>query len=365
MQSRLDSYFIREDIINNLLETREETREEAIDYADRLVTIAEMENAEYTSLEDPFDRSVALVFELVKDADLDPWDIDLGAFVTLFGERIRKSPDNIDLPSCGRLLRLAWAVLRGQVEDLLDRQNRADMEDEMNDEYLMDEGWMTDFSDEEFNFTNNVISGEIEADLNGLFEERVRREEGRPVTLGDLLGALRGACDDAEITKIREENRRKYKLEVEQALGNVSARMHDEDLEGDIELCWNLMRKMNKNGEIDLDSLSDGVSEQLKKDGDDEDVSAEAKVTGLISMLFLTHRGFTDIKQDSVPNGKIIIKDLWPKFKNWDTIKEKIDGKNDEDAEFMRKEKPQYLRKRAKEKKNEMENIISEEVIDA
>ena len=143
MQSKLDSYFIREDIINNLLESREETREEAIDYADRLLTIAEMENAEYSSLVDPFDRSVALVFELVKDADLDPWDIDLSSFVNLFSERIKKNSDNIDLPSCGRLLRLAWAVLRGQVEDLLDRQNKADMDDEL-DDYFIDEGWMTD-----------------------------------------------------------------------------------------------------------------------------------------------------------------------------------------------------------------------------
>jgi|TARA_B100001540_G_scaffold317286_2_gene349833 chromatin segregation and condensation protein Rec8/ScpA/Scc1 (kleisin family) len=328
MQSKLDSYFIREDIINNLLESREETREEAIDYADRLLTIAEMENAEYSSLVDPFDRSVALVFELVKDADLDPWDIDLSSFVNLFSERIKKNSDNIDLPSCGRLLRLAWAVLRGQVEDLLDRQNKADMDDEL-DDYFIDEGWMTDFDDNEFNFTNNVISGELEADLNGLFEERVRREEGRPVTLGDLLGALRGACDDAEINKTREENRIKYKLEVEEALGNVGARMHDENLEGDIELCWNIMREMNQNGEIDLQTLSEGVAKEIKKEIDEDvDVSAEAKVTGLVSMLFLTHRGFTDIEQDEVPNGKIKIKDLWPKMENWNSIKEKFNEEN-------------------------------------
>tara|TARA_B100000902_G_scaffold393751_1_gene448602 strand:+ start:251 stop:1309 length:1059 start_codon:yes stop_codon:yes gene_type:complete len=329
MQSKLDSYFIREDIINNLLETREETREEAIDYADRLVNIAEMENAEYTSLVDPFDRSVALVFELVKDADLDPWDIDLTAFVSLFSDRIKKNSENIDLPSCGRLLRLAWSVLRGQVEDLLERQNKADLEDEFEDDYYIDEGWMTDFNDEEFNFTNNIISGELEADLNGLFEERVRREEGRPVTLGDLLGALRGACDDAEINRIREENRIKYKLEVEEALGNVGARMHDENLEGDIELCWNLMRDMKKDEEIDLHTLSKGVAKELKKGIDEEiDVSAEAKVTGLVSMLFLTHRGFTDINQETVPNGKITIKDLWPKINDWDTINEKVNGEN-------------------------------------
>ena len=362
MQSRLDSYFIREDIINNLLENREETREEAIDYADRLVTIAEMENAEYSSLEDPFDRSVALVFELVKDADLDPWNIDLTAFVSLFSERIKKNSDNIDLPSCGRLLRLAWAVLRGQVEDLLERQNNADLEGELEDEFFIDEGWMTDFSDDEFNFTNNIISGEIEADLNGLFEERVRREEGRPVTLGDLLGALRGACDDAEITRIREENRIKYKLEVEQALGNVGARMHDENLEGDIELSWNLMKEMNEKGEIDLQTLSDGIANELKKDLDEDvDVSAEAKVTGLVSMLFLTHRGFTDIKQDSVPNGKITIKDLWPKINNWDSIKNKVSGKIDDENEDY---ESNNLRNRANKNKNEIEFNNEVNVID-
>tara|TARA_Y100001980_G_C14556762_1_gene350065 strand:+ start:23208 stop:24275 length:1068 start_codon:yes stop_codon:yes gene_type:complete len=328
MQSKLDSYFIREDIINNLLENRDETREEAIDYADRLVNIAEMENAEYSSLIDPFDRSVALVFELVKDADLDPWNIDLSAFVSLFSDRIKQNPENIDLPSCGRLLRLAWSVLRGQVEDLLERQNKADLEEDLQDDFYIDDGWMTDFDDDEFNFTNNIISGELEADLNGLFEERVRRDEGRPVTLGDLLGALRGACDDAEINKIREENRIKYKLEVEEALGNVGARMHDENLEGDIELCWNIMRKMKQEDEIDLRTLSEGVAEEIKKElGDNQDLNTQSKVTGLISMLFLTHRGFTDIKQDSVPNGKIVIKDLWPKIEDWESINDKI--KND------------------------------------
>ena len=201
--------------------------------------------------------------------------------------------------------------------------------DEELDDYFIDDGWMTDFDDNEFNFTNNVISGELEADLNGLFEERVRREEGRPVTLGDLLGALRGACDDAEINKIREENRIKYKLEVEEALGNVGARMHDENLEGDIELCWKIMREMNQNGEIDLQTLSEGVAKEIKSEIDEDiDVSAEAKVTGLVSMLFLTHRGFTDIEQTEVPNGKIKIKDLWPKIDNWEAIKEKFNKEN-------------------------------------
>ena len=89
------------------------------------------------------------------------------------------------------------------------------------------------------------------------------------------------------------------------------------------------MREMNQNGEIDLQTLSEGVAKEIKKEIDEDvDVSAEAKVTGLVSMLFLTHRGFTDIEQDEVPNGKIKIKDLWPKMENWNSIKEKFNEEN-------------------------------------
>ena len=45
-------------------------------------------------------------------------------------------------------------------------------------------------------------------------------------------------------------------------------------------------------------------------------------------MLFLTHRGFTDIKQECVPNGKITIKDLWPKIEDWESINHKVNKEN-------------------------------------
>ena len=82
-------------------------------------------------------------------------------------------------------------------------------------------------------------------------------------------------------------------------------------------------------------------------------MSTESKVTGLVSMLFLTHRGFTDIEQESVPNGKITIKDLWPKIKNWDSIQEKMAGEND-NAEYAHN--TDQLRNRAKE--NRPKNFV-------
>ena len=41
-------------------------------------------------LSDPFDRSVALVLSLVKEEGMDPWNIDLSAFLKLFTQRVRK-----------------------------------------------------------------------------------------------------------------------------------------------------------------------------------------------------------------------------------------------------------------------------------
>jgi len=78
-QAVLDKWFLRQDIIDQLLESGEES-DEAKYFSDRIITIAETEEAEHQSLEDPFDRSVALVLSLVREEGLDAWDIDLSAF---------------------------------------------------------------------------------------------------------------------------------------------------------------------------------------------------------------------------------------------------------------------------------------------
>ena len=44
-----------------------EESEDALKFAERIMPVVEAEESEYQSLEDPFDRSVALVLSLVKD----------------------------------------------------------------------------------------------------------------------------------------------------------------------------------------------------------------------------------------------------------------------------------------------------------
>ena len=128
-QSVLDKWFLRQDIINQLLESGEES-ESALRFAERVMPVVEAEESEYQSLEDPFDRSVALVLSLVKDQNLNPWDVDLSTFLKVFTKRVRLESDKLNLPACGRLIRMSWEVLNQQAMVLFDRVQGMDEEED-------------------------------------------------------------------------------------------------------------------------------------------------------------------------------------------------------------------------------------------
>ena len=342
MQSNLSAHFLRQDIIDKLLAEGESDSNEASLYANRLLEIAHIEDSEHAGLMDPFDRSVAIVFELFRDEDLNPWNVDLSQFLNLFSERIKKDAKNVDLPACGRLIRLAWEVLHGQAAGLLERALR---DDEQEDEDLFTEwGWEMEYDDDEFSFTTNVLTGSVEDKLPSLFNERIRRDEGRQVTLGELLSALKDACDDADELKLREENRVRHAEDVKHALSNVGARMHDENLDGDIKMCWAAMKKVAlDNGRKAGDEIPvEEVIAQLRTDlleeygNEVEGLDGEANVTAFISTLFLTHRGFAEVKQKVVPNGEVVLLDKWPELTDFSEVQALIQGERDEHSEKIK-----------------------------
>ena len=103
----LDGWFLRQDIVERLLSSGSEN-DEALAFGDRIMRIAAHDGAEHQALSDPIDRSIALVLSLVREEGLNAWDIDLEAFLEIFTERVRTEADRVDLPACGRLIRLAW-----------------------------------------------------------------------------------------------------------------------------------------------------------------------------------------------------------------------------------------------------------------
>ena len=343
-QALLDNWFLRQDIMDQLL-SREEDESEAARFADRVVMIAQNDGAEHQVLEDPFDRSVALVLSLVKEEGMDPWNIDLSAFLKLFTTRVKKESDSLDLPACGRLIRLSWEVLNQQASVLFERVTAPDFDD---DDDFSDFGWETEYDDEEFMFTASILEGSADTLLPDFFGERVRRDEGRPSTLGELLSALKDACDEAEILKMKEENRKVHAEELKTMLANVGSRMHNEDLEADIKRCWDAMRTVIHNtGENQVPVIE--VTEELRKIlvstfGEvPEGYDLESRITSFVAGLFLTHRGYAMISQDG-PEDPIMLEDKWPETETFDEVTKLAEKLNGEYSDSIKDEETESQR---------------------
>ena len=321
-----DGKALRDDIVETMLGG--ETDLETSRYLDRLVELATLEQAEHQFLIDPFDRSVALVLQLFQSSDLDPWDVALSSFLVMFKERIKES-ENIDLPTCGRLVRMAWCILRGQASTLLERQERAfDFEEE--DVWEFDGGWESEFDDADYNFSVGVLTGAADEALPQMFEGRIHRDESRPVTLGELLLGLQDAGRLAAEQRLREEIAKERREANARARERFSGSLHVEDLEGDLQRTWESLKVRSKGAgkPIVLQDLVHDISSKSMESGiDKEEAEAEAQVTALVSALFLTNRGYVDLKQEKGRNGKITLKDLWTKEDDFSLLSEKLHPK--------------------------------------
>lgn len=335
-QSLLDRWFLKQEIIDELL-SHGEDREDAELFGQRIAAIAATEEAEHQSLHDPFDRSVALVLSLVREEAFNPWDVDLSAFLSVFSRRV-KEEDNLDLPACGRLIRLSWEVLHHQSAVLFDKIQPPVEEDLWEEDFSF--GWESEYDDEAYLFTQTILTGHADDVLPSLFDERVRRNEGRPVTLAELLSAFKDAADDAAELKQREINRLEHQRELSEYLDNVGGRMHNEDLEGDIERCWNALKQTcTEAGASTVPLLS--VIEKLKPVLMEtfgfkmDETESEAFVASFIAGLFLTHRRMASISQEGEDVANIMIEDLWPNINGFVEVLEAVEEVMANDAEAL------------------------------
>ena len=334
-QGMLDRWFLQQEVIDQLLGQGED-REDAEQFGQRIATIAATEEAEHQSLHDPFDRSVALVLSLVRDEAFNPWNVDLSAFLGVFSQRVKQG-ENLDLAACGRLIRLSWEVLHHHSAVLFEKIQPVE-EDEWEDDHAF--GWESDYDDEAFLFTQSVLDGDADEVLTSLFDERVRRDEGRPVTLAELLSAFKDAADDAEALKQREINRIEHEQELSEYMENVGGRMHNEDLEGDIERCWSALKATcAESGSATVPLMA--VIAKLKPllvstfGASLDDPDSEAFVASFIAGLFLTHRRMASISQEGEAVANIMIEDLWPDLDDFEEVLDAVEIVMAEDAEAL------------------------------
>ena len=60
----------------------------------------------------------------------------------------------------------------------------------------------------------------------------------------------------------------------------------------------------------------------------EEEAKAEAKVTALVSALFLTNRGYVDISQEEGRDSKIILRNLWENAEDFSSLTNQLHPKS-------------------------------------
>ena len=194
-------------------------------------------------VENVFDRSVMLAFELVLQQEMDPWNIDLVNFSTMYLKNARDK--RVDLLTAGRIIYMAWKVLRLQSDHLV-----VDMESDQKDDQNVDMPFGWDdlpiggymHADDGYSYANLVVSLP-EAPI----EPPIRREGTRKVSLIELLGAFDAARHEAEDYQLREQRRIEERERLQKfARKAMKGTAHEDHLEEDINAVWESIQKSRK-----------------------------------------------------------------------------------------------------------------------
>ena len=240
----------------------------------------------HVSFTDPFHRSIALAFELVLEQGMDPWAIDLVRFTALYTERVKEGGE-VDLITAGKLLHMAWSILKLQSEKvrLAAEPPPPPPEPEL--------GWddlpsMDDVPDDvDVAYTQRVTEGDP------ILDEKVRHKGDRKVTLMELVGALEEARREADLRKAIAEAREHEKAS-RRAVGQRRAdnAAHKDDQEGDIAEVWE--RILGRNGvPIPITDIHGRQKEDVVKT--------------LVSVLFLARANRIRLWQENFPYGMIYV----------------------------------------------------------
>jgi segregation and condensation protein A len=247
-------------------------------------------DGEHISIENPFERSIAIAFELVMRQHLDPWDIDLVNFSTMYIKRAKE--EKIDLITAGRIILMAWRILKLQSDNLVVSIEENQEEEEVFDwNDLNSEMWIENEND--YSYTNLIMKMPKPP-----IYKPIRRNSKRKVTLIELLEAFNQARKESEeyqlIEKQRIEERERLKIKSRKRMIGTA---HEDNLEKDVELIWEKICKFNKK------TLS--LIDLCNKDNKDDFIKT------LISVLFLAYDNKIKVYQKKFPYGKIFIENIY------------------------------------------------------
>ena len=258
-----------------------------IDRVDQYIEIADGASsaAEVSTIEDPFTRSVTLLFMLVKEHGLDPWSLDMKHLIMEYQKYALKD-DDLDLPLAGSVLGWAWDVLKMRASGAIDATEP--IPEPQPDWIDFDFGWEPTYAEQ------------LEDSVEPPIEESVLFRGERRVTLMELVGALEDARNAENERKARLERRRQLKEARESVLSEVadklSDKLHLDDPTQYMEKVWQRINEFNGKP-IPIGDLLDRPEKA-------------SVVRTFVGSLFLAREGRIDIIQKELDSHSIYVKNL-------------------------------------------------------
>jgi len=221
-------------------------------------------------LQDPVDEAIRSVFSLVLENGIDPWEINLSEFVRLYNNKVAN--DSFDMIVAGKLMFMAWKILRLQSETA--RVNSEPQEPEFME---MDDSF---FYEEE----DAMVVPEL------TLTQAFQRDSTRPVSMIELIDAFEEARAEIEIQREREITRQK--LKSKEADPKFDNKAHEEDDQKDIVQVWGRIQKLGPGQMCITDLYTQDIKENLKT---------------FVAVLHLVRLGYLDVWQETLPYGDIFV----------------------------------------------------------
>jgi segregation and condensation protein A len=221
---------------------------------------------------------------------MNPWDIDLVGFSSMYLKRAKK--EKIDLMTAGRIIYMAWKVLRMQSDHLVVNMETKEevIEQGFGWEDIPTATWLA--NDDDYSYTN-LLMKMPESPL----EEPLRRDSTRKVTLIELLSAFDEVRKESEQYQILDQLRQEERIQLEQkARKAMKGSAHEDHLEEDVATVWERICQFPKK--------SMNFTELCQVD------SAEERIKTFISILFLAYEKKIIVHQQKFPYGEIYIKTI-------------------------------------------------------
>jgi segregation and condensation protein A len=230
---------------------------------------------------DPFQKAIALLFELVMEEEFDPWEIDLVKFTESYLERVRED-GAVNFAIAGRLVYMAWNILYLQSEEILKIRElpEAPLEGSLDLAGATDDGYLPLLeTPEAVDVTSAVLGTNEPPPLLGM----VRHPETRPVSLLELVRAFGEAEADAR-RSLRIEELRDRLREEQRAPPEVL--VHGEIPERDLADTWTAALRHPMGEEFPLLELWNPLS------------GRDHLVAIFLALLFLARERSVELRQE-------------------------------------------------------------------